>query len=253
MTASAHLREQLQFMISLLWQMVGVHGAVKCAAAAKALLREICTQEKHAFELWAKQALRRCPEWQARVFEDLGGQAGLKRWQARLRKSYDVVPEDDYAWLDMDPNNWPVPEETARGQKPVDKPRPKIRSAQFKTDRDGVFRWAKIKLGRSTRIGTSSNFRDRDGARYGFEMGPQYTHHFALKTARDMFSAPGLIELLPSDLIDDAEHEDVADPRIDLLKFWAGLQAVPRRCSDHLTDFTLKHQQARLGGLLVPP
>ena len=208
-TGLAALRDMLPFMISLLRAHLGQRGAATMALRAKSVLRELYETEKHSVTLWVKQALRSCPEWRARVFEDLGGEAALKVWQARLARIWAPEPEENYDWLDDDPADWPIPDPAPPARKRTDRA-----PSSPRTDRDGLFRWAVIKTGRLQP-------RERE---YVFHEDIPFRSFFEDKARRKTFPDPWPIEVLPCDLLDPPEEEDIITLTIDPQKLWNILQ-----------------------------
>ena len=247
--ATEPLRARVRLMVALLWKIIGARGAASMAREVKSALRQLYSEEKQAMTLWAKHALRRNPDWQARVLEDLGGQGALSRWQARLRKSFKQQPEDDYAWLDDDPADWPIPEQTRLKAKPVKTAR-KI-TPRFKTDRDGMFRWASIKLGRNGHSANPRGDSDWNSADDGFQSRWEDDGNNSAGTERSVYSDPWPIEVMPSDLInrvedfeneDDYNTENCGSVSTDPLTLWAAMQAEHRYWYGRIIDFLQDNQ-----------
>ena len=88
------LRRVLELMITLLWANIGQRGAKTWAGKIKGTLRRVRAIERQNMAEYIKNVLRRCPEWRARVFEELGGEKALRRWEARLRRAWTPAPKE---------------------------------------------------------------------------------------------------------------------------------------------------------------
>lgn len=191
------LRAIIPCLLSWLRVHLGQRGSASMAKRVEASLRRLYAKEKDTMVVLIKKALRSCPEWRARVFEDLGGEAALARWEARLLRAITPPPEEDYSWLDDDPDDWVLIDSisrTHRSESPSSKG-PRL-------DRDGLFRWARIKQGPHERYQRAPRAAYAPPTRHSFSM-------LRERGEREMFKAPWPIEVGPSDLIDVFEPDEI--------------------------------------------
>lgn len=213
----AALRAMIPCLLSWLRVNMGQRGSAAMAKRVEASLRRLYVREKAAMVVLIKKALRSCPEWQARVFEDLGGERALARWQARLMRANTPPPEEDYSWLNDDPADWVMIDEVVRAPRPSTSP-----SKGPRLDRDGVFKWASIKQGAHERylraphpIGEPRPERD--------------FHMFRDRPERDPFKAPWPIEVGPCDLVDVFEPDEIIVLSRTPSAYWDAYMEAPRQ------------------------
>lgn len=211
------LRAMIPCMIAWLRLNIHTRGARGIARRVEASLNRLHKREKAAMVVIIKKALRSCPLWQARVFEDLRGEPALACWETRLLRTYAPPPEEYYSWLNDHPDDWPMIEDAV--------PRMRAKAQESKgprLDRDGLFRWAVIKQAAHER-----RLRAPLAPRIDGGDSPETFGSFKDTSERQIFAGPWPIEVGPSDLLDTFEPDEIIELRRPAPIMWEAQIALP--------------------------